>query len=111
MIALYLSKSIQKPLSKDRGNRLTHSNVDEEILALIPNLFLASSFDRDSRLLPSWSTSTQRAVRLLEKTPKNALRLPFLNALFPDAYYIYLYRDPLANLTLPPQNVRLSELL
>lgn len=33
-------------------------------------------------------------VRLLEKTPKNALRIPFFNALFPDARFIFLWRDP-----------------
>jgi hypothetical protein len=37
-------------------------------------------------------------VRLLEKTPKNALRISFLDALFPDALFIYLVRDPLPNL-------------
>ena len=31
---------------------------------------------------------------MLEKTPKNALRVPFLDACFPDAIFIYLYRDP-----------------
>jgi hypothetical protein len=30
--------------------------------------------------------------RFLEKTPKNALRIPFLHALFPDAQFIYLHR-------------------
>jgi uncharacterized protein (TIGR03032 family) len=30
----------------------------------------------------------------LEKTPKNALRIPFLNAVFPDALFVYLYREP-----------------
>lgn len=39
------------------------------------------------------------SVRLLEKTPKNALRVPFLEALFPDALYIHLVRDPKDNLS------------
>ncbi len=38
-------------------------------------------------------------VRLLEKTPKNALRLPLLDALFPDALYVYLYREPRENIS------------
>jgi hypothetical protein len=38
-------------------------------------------------------------LRLLEKTPKNALRLPLLDALFPDALYIYLYREPHENIS------------
>jgi hypothetical protein len=32
-------------------------------------------------------------VRMLEKTPKNALRVPFLDAIWPDAHFVYLYRD------------------
>jgi hypothetical protein len=39
------------------------------------------------------------SVRFLEKTPKNALRIPFLRALFPDARFIYLYRNPRDNLS------------
>ena len=38
-------------------------------------------------------------LRLLEKTPKNALRVPFLNAAFPDALFIYLYREPRESLS------------
>lgn len=33
-------------------------------------------------------------VRMLEKTPKNALRVPFFDTIWPDAQFIYLYRDP-----------------
>jgi hypothetical protein len=33
-------------------------------------------------------------VRMLEKTPKNALRVSFFDAIWPDACFIYLYRDP-----------------
>lgn len=39
------------------------------------------------------------AVRLLEKTPKNALRIPFLRALFPDAQFVLLWRDPRQNIS------------
>lgn len=38
------------------------------------------------------------ARRLLEKTPKNALRVPFLDALHPDACFVFLWRDPRENL-------------
>ena len=31
---------------------------------------------------------------MLEKTPKNALRISFLASAFPEAHFIYLYRDP-----------------
>lgn len=33
-------------------------------------------------------------VRMLEKTPKNALRIPFLAKVFPDAHFVLLHRQP-----------------
>jgi hypothetical protein len=33
-------------------------------------------------------------VRMLEKTPKNALRVPFFAAAWPDSIFVYLYREP-----------------
>lgn len=45
-----------------------------------------------NRLMPA-----SDRIRLLEKTPENCLRLPFLAALFPDARIIYLTRDGRAN--------------
>jgi hypothetical protein len=36
----------------------------------------------------------QDAVRLLEKTPKNSLRVGFFDAIWPDAQFVYLYRGP-----------------
>lgn len=42
--------------------------------------------DRDGK-------TPQGDVRMLEKTPKNALRIPFFKAIWPDAQFVYLYRD------------------
>ncbi len=39
------------------------------------------------------------ALRFLEKTPKNALRIPFFNAVFPDALFVFLWRDPRQNIS------------
>lgn len=39
-----------------------------------------------------WRTA-RRPIRLLEKTPENCLRLPFLLEIFPDAHFIFLTRD------------------
>ena len=36
---------------------------------------------------------TGRHRRLIDKTPRNALRIGFIDALFPDARYVYLKRD------------------
>jgi LPS sulfotransferase NodH len=41
----------------------------------------------------------QPGMRWLEKTPKNALRIPFFDRLFPDALFIFLWRDPRENLS------------
>ncbi|HKO93015.1 MAG TPA: sulfotransferase, partial [Polyangiaceae bacterium] len=38
------------------------------------------------------------SLRMLEKTPKNALRIPFLARVFPDARFIFLQREAPANL-------------
>ncbi len=38
------------------------------------------------------------ARRFLEKTPKNALRIPFFDRLFPDAQFVFLWREPRANI-------------
>ena len=40
-----------------------------------------------------------RALRWLEKTPKNALRIPFFERLFPDALFVFLWRDPRENVS------------
>lgn len=51
---------------------------------------------RDVRNNPLPATGS---VRFLEKTPKNALRIPFLKRIFPDARFIFLWRDPRENLS------------
>lgn len=37
-------------------------------------------------------------VRIVEKSPKNSLRAPFIRKLFPDARFIHLTRDPRRNI-------------
>lgn len=46
-----------------------------------------------ARIRRSFFLVAGRSHRLLDKTPRNALRVPFVDALFPDARYIYLQRD------------------
>ncbi len=38
-------------------------------------------------------------IRLLEKTPKNAVRVKWMDALFPDARFIRLVREPVPNIS------------
>jgi uncharacterized protein (TIGR03032 family) len=74
----------------DRGyesNRLTAQDATPAAVAALHAAMIGELRDRDG----------QRAggpVTLLEKTPKNALRIPFLAAAFPQAQFVYLYRDP-----------------
>jgi hypothetical protein len=56
--------------------------------------YLASRL-RNARGEPPAGTE---AMRVLEKTPKNALRVPLLDAAFPDARFIFLWRDPQPNI-------------
>ncbi|MGW1171571.1 sulfotransferase [Streptomyces sp. NPDC002550] len=56
--------------------------------------FLADLRDARGRRLLDWRGSADPPPRLLEKTPENALRMPFLLRLFPDATVIHLRREP-----------------
>lgn len=82
------------PSAKDwESNRLTAADATPEIVQKLERRFLDELRDRggDMRL--------PERVRMLEKTPKNALRIPFLKAAFPDALFVYLYRDPRATIS------------
>ncbi len=72
------------------SNVLGASDATREIAAELRARFIAAARDRDGRRAPPGSDN----VRLLEKTPKNALRIPFLRSVFPDARFLYLWREP-----------------
>jgi hypothetical protein len=76
------------------SNRLTRRDATSAIVAELRQRFSTRVRDRDGR-----EPASGAAVRLLEKTPKNALRAPFLLEVFPDAQFIFLHRDPRANLS------------
>jgi tetratricopeptide (TPR) repeat protein len=40
------------------------------------------------------AAAPEGALTFLEKTPKNALRIPFFRRIFPDARFVFLWRDP-----------------
>jgi hypothetical protein len=82
------------------SNRLTASDVLPHIAATLCERFAQQLQDRAGRAYLDLPLQQRpRQVRLLEKTPKNALRIPFLKAAFPDARFIYLYRDPAENIS------------
>ncbi|HOX72039.1 MAG TPA: sulfotransferase [Dokdonella sp.] len=70
------------------SNRLDADAATPELIERLRERFEAGLRDRDGGRPPTGP------IRLLEKTPKNALRIPFLRKVFPDAHFVYLYRDP-----------------
>ena len=70
------------------SNRLEASDAAEGVVSHLKDGFVQRLRDRDGQ------RSFGGPTRLLEKTPKNALRVPFFAEAFPDARFVYLYRDP-----------------
>lgn len=82
------------PASRDwESNRLTAADATPMVASVLETRFLAELRARDG------SQRFPPRLRMLEKTPKNGLRIPFLRAIWPDAYFIYLYRDPRATIS------------
>ncbi|MBC7768033.1 MAG: sulfotransferase [Phycisphaerales bacterium] len=73
---------------KFASNRLGREHALPGPISTMRLRFLESLRDRDNR------PPGEGRIRMLEKTPKNALRIPLLRAAFPEARFIYLYRDP-----------------
>ncbi len=78
---------LSMPQRNFSSNRLTTDDATPEIVAALRTRFLAEMRDRGG------APPTQHPFRMLEKTPKNALRIPFLARVFPEALFVYLQRD------------------
>ena len=75
-------------------HRLTGLDASRESREALRCGFIAELCDSGGRrLLDVPSSSMPTTLRMLEKTPENALRIPFLLSCFPDASFIYLVRD------------------
>ncbi|MFL6195462.1 MAG: TIGR03032 family protein [Thermoanaerobaculia bacterium] len=72
------------------SNRLTAADARPQVVERLTDGFFLHLRDRDGRR----PLAGAEGLRLLEKTPKNALRVPFLAEAFPDARFVYLYRNP-----------------
>ena len=59
------------------------------------NVLDATDVEKDAvrRIHRSFFLVTGRGRRLLDKTPRNSLRVPFVHAVFPDARFIFIQRD------------------
>jgi hypothetical protein len=77
------------PAGRDwASNRLAAGDTSQETVAALRERFRGALRDRDG------TPPIALPVRMLEKTPKNALRIPFLAEAFPEAVFVYLHRDP-----------------
>ena len=81
------------------SNRLTAEDLDAAIAQTLTARFIRAARDNKGRRLTNLPEEDRPcAIRLLEKTPKNCLRVPFFRALFPDCRFIFIHREPLANI-------------
>ena len=76
------------------SNRLTAEHVTDAIARDIREQILSRLQDPAGRPLQE---PGQRYF--LEKTPKNSLRIPFFDRIFPDARFVFLWRDPHENIS------------
>jgi len=79
------------------SNRLTAEHANDKITQFMRSRFARFLRDRDGREFFRHRDIEQ--LRFIEKTPKNSLRLPFLDKVFPDALYVFLFRDVRPNLS------------
>lgn len=89
------------PAARDyRSDRLRAADVTPAIADELRARFAARLVDRDGATYGEQAPERRPArVRLIEKTPANALRIPFLRAVFPDARFVDLRRDPRENVS------------
>jgi hypothetical protein len=85
------------PASHDyESNRLLDAPL--EVCEQVRHWFARRLQNRDKHTYLTM-TDAPKVIRFLEKTPKNALRIPFLKKVFPNAQFIFLYREPQANIS------------
>ncbi len=68
-----------------QSNRLSAADAERAIVEELSRRFLATLRDRDG-------APAAAGLRMLEKTPKNSLRVPFFAAAFPEASFLFLHR-------------------
>ena len=78
------------------SNRLDEQHVSDPIARSIEDSLWPRLMDSQRRPV---TAALGKSLRWLEKTPKNALRIPFFDRLFPDALFVFLWRDPRENVS------------
>jgi len=95
------------PIHPDMGDRiveLASESIKEDILLNFYNLVHNKEYFKEKPILkyiplkliqkPVNKLYKRAPVRIVEKTPANCFRIPFLLSLFPDAKFIFLIRRP-----------------
>lgn len=80
------------------SNRLGEAEATAQTAAGLRANYLAAMRDAQGRTLGALDPAPP-SLRFLEKTPKNAIRIPFLKSVFPDARFVFLFRDARANIS------------
>lgn len=75
------------------SNCLSAADASPKVIEILRERFTNRLLDREGTGYIAHEKQPER-IRFLEKTPKNALRIPFLRAVFPDARFLVLYRRP-----------------
>ncbi|PRQ08468.1 sulfotransferase [Enhygromyxa salina] len=77
------------------SDRLRADAATPEIAAALHQGFARRLVDHQGQAYTQLEPEARPAsLRLVEKTPANALRIPFLRACFPDARFVHLVREP-----------------
>jgi uncharacterized protein (TIGR03032 family) len=80
-----------QPKNRDwDSNRLTAEDVEARSIEEIRQNLKATLVDREGRR-PGIDPS---GIRWVDAAPRNALRVPFLRAIAPDASFVFLHREP-----------------
>ncbi len=88
------TESLRLGAASVESNRLTAAHFSLEVGEQIVAKILDRLVDCNGR-----PVTPDRHLRFVEKTPKNSLRIPFFEQIFPDARFIYLWRDPRENIS------------
>lgn len=74
---------------------LAEADAEPELCHQMRACFLVMAQDsKGRRYLDAPESQRPQHIRLLEKTPRNALNIPFMRKLFPDLQALFLHRDP-----------------
>jgi len=95
---IFESISALRPGQGVSSNRLTAKEAVPSVITSLHKNFIELLRNRDG-ICYNTDTAEHSPAQMLEKTPKNALRISFLNVAFPDSLFIYLYRDPCENIS------------